>query len=150
VTTLVALESALEFHAVHVGFPVERRKLAGELLSAGVSVGDVEIVAIYCQQNAEVPSACMAAILSRPMMRAEKIEELRTFASAKAAREEWRKQNCVDKKRPPEASGEALRQQNMNTQQRLNEEWDAYVAERKAKGLPLVGPRPPHPWEKQA
>lgn len=105
---------------------------------AGLSVEDVKVLIEFVKESEPDPAShrrYLAGLLQDAPNAAEAIASVREFRTAEATR------------RSRVAPGSAIRDENMANAVRAADEWAKYVADRKARGLSLSGPRPPHPWE---
>lgn len=136
-TYLADIEDALASCRIHEGFPAERRAMAGKLLAEGCTVADIERLSTHCTNTVRDPGCVprvLFALLRDKERRCAKLADLALVQRAIETRA---------KKAPCQAP------QVRQTTLPKDTEWESYAQQRRAAGMPLVGPREPHAWERQ-
>jgi hypothetical protein len=86
-TGLDEIADLLGVYRVHEGFPVERRKLAGDLLASSLTIQDIEMLGDHVAQTADGNrGAILAAILQDPDKREQRLQDLRRCAQLRRER----------------------------------------------------------------
>lgn len=85
---LESMEDVLAAAEIHVGFPQERRALAGSLVSRGVLVEEAEALIEHCRATCSPPAAprVIASILADDAKCASRVADLRVVQEAKKRR----------------------------------------------------------------
>ena len=86
---LADIAEALAVYEVHAGFPEKRMGLAGQLVAAGVSLDDIELVGDHCRATVEGVAAAarvLASLLGDDRKLQARLVDLRTIREAQAKR----------------------------------------------------------------
>lgn len=88
-TALDQMLDELGIHGVHEGFPTERAALARQLLHAGVSPSDVELLGLHCRRTVDSAAAAVRVLVSILLdngKRDERLADLRKIEADRALR----------------------------------------------------------------
>jgi len=141
-----SLASTLRDLGVFLLAPSTREATASALEAAGLTRADLLDLAAFVAESEPDGGKrrrYLGRVLSDAGVARRAIDDVRAHQAHEAAQAKPRPSTG-----PTDAEfGAAIRAANQLSVEQFERDWHAYVAERKAAGEPLAGPRDPHPWE---
>lgn len=143
-----SLASTLRDLGVFLLAPSMREATAAALKAAGLTDADLLDLAAFVAESEPDGGKrrrYLGRVLSDAGVARRAIDDVRAHQAHETARAKPQPSTG-----PSDAEfGAAIRAANQRSVEQFERDWHAYVAERKAAGEPLAGPRDPHPWEAQ-